>query len=325
MTDNFLDLAKDVLQREAEAILHLGESLDDTFTKTVDLLSTLEDRGRIVVSGMGKAGIIGQKISATFASLGIPSFFLHPAEAVHGDLGRCTPADMTLLLSNSGETSEVLEMIPFIRRAGCPIIALTANNTSTLGRNSDLALEIGSHTEAGDLGLAPTTSTTVMLALGDALAMCLANKNKVSKEEFAKFHPAGSIGRSLLVVSEIMRKDDEVCIVPEDMLCKNVLQSISNTPGRPGAAVIIDSANELSGVFTDGDLRRCLNSSSSFLEDPISDHMSRDPKTISAQALVQEATHLMNELKIDQIIAVDEKKKPIGMLDIQDAVSVKMR
>ncbi|MCB0328127.1 MAG: KpsF/GutQ family sugar-phosphate isomerase [Bdellovibrionales bacterium] len=318
-------VAKEVILDEAKALQEIASSLDDSFEKATELIGNMKEVGRVIIGGMGKSGFIGMKISATLASIGIPSFSMHPAEAVHGDLGRFTKNDIALLLSNSGETQEIVELIPFLKRVGCPLIALTADADSTLGRNSNIVLRLGKHREAGPLGLAPTTSTTAMLALGDALAMALMEYKGFSKEDFAGFHPAGSLGRSLLSVAEIMRKGEELCIVPLETFCKDVLERITNTRGRPGAAVVIDEQGTLAGIFTDGDLRRCLNSGEGFLMQPVREHMGKNPKAVSLNTLVREATDLMNSKRVDQLIVIDDERKPVGLVDIQDAVSVRMR
>jgi arabinose-5-phosphate isomerase len=324
-SDSILRIAKEVILDEAKALQTIAENVGVEFEHSVRTISQMEEIGRVVVSGMGKCSFIGMKISATLASIGIPSFFLHPAEAVHGDLGRFTRHDIALLLSNSGETGEILELLPFLTRVGCPVISMTAHKDSTLARNSLITLALGKHKEAGPLGLAPTTSTTAMLALGDALAMALLDMKGFSERDFAGFHPAGSLGRSLLSVNEIMRKGDELCIVSAHTSCREVLQKISNTRGRPGAAIVTDEKNLLMGIYTDGDLRRCLNTGEQFLEQPVSEHMGTDPKSVSPTTLVKEASAIMTEHRIDQLIVVDDNNEPIGLLDIQDAASVRLK
>ena len=271
---------------------------------------------------MGKASFIAMKISATFASTGVPSFFLHPAEAAHGDLGRYSKGDVALLISNSGETAEMLLVIPYIKRIGCPIIAITGNSVSSLASHSDITLSIGKVAEAGPHGLAPTTSTTAMLALADALAMAVFSRQEYSRERFAFYHPGGNLGASLLSVSEVMRKDDENCIVPQTLKTSEVLHRITTTKGRPGAASVVDQNGVLTGVFTDGNLRRCLEQGSDFLHKPIAEVMTRNPKVISAGKLAPEALQLLSQHKIDQIIVIDSANHPVGMVDIQDLVDI---
>lgn len=317
------DYAREVLELEAQALLNIAPLLNEQFDNAVDRILNLSPAGRVVVSGMGKAGFIGMKLSATFASTGVPSFFLHPAEAVHGDLGRYSKSDIAVILSNSGETEEIVRTLGAIRRTGCPIIALTGNITSTLAKHSDMVLSIGKTTEAGPLGLAPTTSTTALLGLGDALAMAVLHKQNFSKEKFALYHPAGSLGRSLMPVTQIMRSEDSICIVSDTLLTVEVLHKITKTTGRPGAAAVVDSTGTLSGFFTDGDLRRYLERGTEFLKLPISAVMSKNPKSIHQSKLAEEALGILSEYKLDQLVVVNDKKQPVGMIDIQDVVYVR--
>ena len=295
-------------------------NLSSDFEFAVKTILSMNPQGRVVVTGMGKAGIIGTKISATLASVGVPSFFLHPAEAIHGDLGRFTKVDLALILSNSGETPEVLSLIPHLKRIPCPIISVTKDKDSTLGQHSDLVLAIGESKEAGPLALAPTTSTILMLAIGDALAMTLAYKKGISPQAFASYHPGGDLGRSLKKVKDIMRKNENLCICKETETAKEVLHAITITPGRPGAAVIVNENEKVSGIFTDGDLRRCLNSEPEFLKFPIKNFMGKNPKTVSDEMFAQDALSVLAEYKIDQVIVIDSDHKPIGLVDIQDLV-----
>lgn len=318
-----LSYGREILRAEAEAIVRLADELGADFERAVQLITAMPEEGRLVISGMGKAGFVGMKISATFASIGIPSFFLHPAEAVHGDLGRYARRDVALLLSNSGETPEMLRTLPHIRRIGCPVISITASTDSTLAKHSDVVLPIGKITEAGPLGLAPTTSTTVMLALGDALVMSIFSGREFTREQFAFFHPGGNLGRSLVLVSEIMRRGEELCVIRENISAREALHRISSTAGRPGAAAVVDASGTLCGIFTDGDLRRCLERVEGFLERPIAEVMGKTPKTITAGKLAQEALRVMSDHKIDQLVVIDEKKSPVGMVDIQDVVDFK--
>lgn len=315
---NKVTYGKKIISEEAQAILNLVESLDENFSNAVDKILNMSATGHIIVSGMGKAGFIGMKISATLASTGVPSFFLHPAEAVHGDLGRYTKDDLALILSNSGETDEILKIIPTIKRIGCPIISITASNKSTLAKHSDIALAIGKQKEVGPLNIAPTTSAIAMLALGDALAMSILNEKKLTAEEYAMYHPGGSLGRSLMLASEIMRKDDQICVVNESLSIKEVVKSYSATPGRPGAAIITNNNGELTGIFTDGDLRRCLDKDIDFINEKVSTIMGSNPKTVSKDTLAVEILRILSENKIDQIIVVDDTKLPVGVVDIQD-------
>ena len=325
VAEDILAYGKEILRLEADAVSQLSELVDQQFEEAVKKLLALNSDGRVVVSGMGKAGFIAQKISATLASVGIPSFFLHPAEAIHGDLGRYTDKDLTIILSNSGETPEVLRMLSQVKRLGCAIIAITGNVDSQLAKHSDVVLNIGKLDEVGPLGLAPTTSTTAMLALGDALAMTVLKCQNFSREKYAFFHPGGSLGRSLMLVNEVMRSGEEHCVVPEDMKTSEVVHKYTATPGRPGCATIVDSNGKLSGVFTDGNLRRCIDEGADFLEKPISEVMTRNPKSVKPEQLVQEAIHVLSEYKIDQVIVADDNQMPVGIIDIQDVIEFRVR
>lgn len=317
--------AKEVLEQEAQAILSLRELLGAEFEKAVQTLKDLPATNRVIVSGIGKTSFIAMKISATLASVGVPSFFLHPAEAVHGDLGRYTRGDIALILSNSGETSEILRIIPYIKRIGCTLISICASNDSSLAAHSDIILAIGKLPEAGPLGLAPTTSTSAMLSLGDALAMTVFAQRGYSKEEFAQHHPAGTLGAALMLVSEVMRTADQHCVVSEKLSGREVLHQITITKGRPGAASIINDSGVLVGVFTDGNLRRCLDQGDGFLSQPIKHVMTPNPKTISQDKLAAEALRLMSQFKIDQLVVVDSANRPAGMIDIQDLLDIGLR
>jgi len=319
---DILSYGKNIVGLEAEAVNSVCGLIDSSFESAVKMILRIPSTGRVIVSGIGKAGFIGMKISATLASTGTPSFFLHPAEAVHGDLGRYAKDDIALILSNSGETPEILRILPSIKRVGCPIISITGSKSSTLAKHSEATLLIGKVDEVGPLGLAPTTSTTVMLALGDALAMTVLNQRGFSKEEFAQYHPGGALGRKLMTVAEAMRQGEEHAVARDNLLCKEVIHIISATKGRPGAAAIVNTEGRLVGVFTDGDLRRCLDMNSNFLNEPISKYMGRSPKTCKASQLVEEALRLMSQFKIDQLLVTDEENHPIGTLDIQDVLSI---
>jgi arabinose-5-phosphate isomerase len=311
-----------VLRLEIQAISNLQIRIGAAFDRAIDLI--LACQGMVVVTGMGKAGLVGQKISATLASTGTPSLFLHPAEAQHGDLGRLRRQDLLLALSNSGETQEIKAMIPAARRLGTPLVAVTESANSTLGRHADCVLELGPVPEACPLGLAPTASTSAMLALGDALAMVVLEERGFSKEDYARFHPAGSLGRRLMRVDELMRRGQELPLAPDTATVSEVLAVMTRTPGRPGAALLTDRSGRLSGIFTDGDLRRTIERSSGQLaSEPISAHMGKQPKTIPPSALAEDAMRLLRDHKIDQLAIVDADHKPIGLLDIQDVLDLK--
>ncbi len=323
-----LEYAKQVLHIESSAIQETAELLGESFLDAIDsILHCIPQKGgiqaRFITSGIGKAGIIAQKISATFASTGIPSFFLHPAEAVHGDLGRFAEGDVVLLLSNSGETEEILNLLPYLKRMGSRTIALTGKKDSRLARHSDIVLLISGKEEAGPIALSPTSSTTAMLALGDALAMVVQKEQQFSREDFARFHPGGALGRALTTVEEIMRTGERHCEVRPEEPLREVLKKMSATPGRPGAASVVDSTGKLVGVFTDGNLRRVLEHEDASFEAPIEQHMGKEPKTIRCSALVQDAMHIISKYHIDQLIVVDDDDRAIGMIDIQDILELK--
>lgn len=312
---------QEIIRQQIEALSRVAESLDPRFARAVEILLALDTNARIVVSGMGKAGYVGMKLSSTLASIGFPSFFLHPADAIHGDLGRLQRNDVVLILSHSGETDEVVRLLPRIKRFGATIISITSSSTSSLGRHSDVVVETGKIPEAGPLGLAPTTSTTVMLALGDALAMTLLERKGISREEYAAFHPGGDLGRSLMLVAEIMRTGTSVCIVTEDTVNAKALHNITATEGRPGCAAVVDRTGAIIGVFTDGDLRRCLEQKPDFLKMTIGSVCSRSPITIRMDQLAQEACRIIQERKVNQLFVVDKAQKPVGLVHIQDLLA----
>lgn len=310
-----IKLAKEVLKIESEAISNLTRRLNKNFQKAVDELYNC--KGRIVVTGMGKAGIIGQKISATLSSIGRPSLWMHPAEAIHGDLGRVIKDDVVLAISNSGETEEILRLLPTIKKIGARLISLSGNLKSTLAKNSDIALDISVRKEACPLGLVPTASTTAMLAMGDALAIAVQEKRGLKKEEFALYHPGGSLGKRLLLkVKDIMRRGSANPVVKEDTLVKDVLLAI--TSARAGAACIVNKKGILVGIFTDGDLRRHLERDPHLSVRKIKDVMTRNPIVILADKLAVEALEILRSKKIDEVPVIDNKRRPIGLLDVQD-------
>jgi len=310
--------AKTVLEAEADAIKTLSARLNREFQKAVRLI--LACKGRVVVSGMGKMGIIGEKISATLASTSTPSLFIHPAEAYHGDLGRIVRDDIVLLLSNSGETDEVIRLIPALKKIGTKIISLTRSAKSTLGKLSDVVLELGKIKEACPWDLVPTASTTAALALGDALALTIFRHRKLTREQYAFYHPGGELGRRLLKVKDIMHQGQDNPTVRADQTVKQALIVI--TRKRAGAVSVINKKGSLRGIFTDGDLRRHLERDPQILSRPIKEVMTLRPRTINQNALATEALHLLKDKKIDELPVVDDKYNVVGMLDIQDLLEV---
>ena len=307
--------AKTVLRIEADAIRRLIPRLDRSFDQAVSLI--VGCKGRVVVTGMGKAGIIGQKISSTLASTGTPSLWIHPAEAVHGDVGRVTKDDLIIALSNSGETPELTQLLPIIKQIGTRLIALTGNVHSHLAQHSDVALDVSVTREACSLNLAPTASTTAMLAMGDALAVVVAERRGFKERDFALFHPGGQLGKRLLLrVRDLMRTGAENPIVAGTALVKAALLAI--TKARAGCASVVDARGRLMGIFTDGDLRRHLEATPNLMEARVQDVMTKTPKTIQADRLAAEALRLLRENRIDELVVVDARRRPVGLLDVQD-------
>jgi arabinose-5-phosphate isomerase len=313
-----LERAREILRVEAEAIQSVAGRLGSDFAAAVRAVADCE--GHVVVTGMGKAGLVGQKISATFASTGTPSIFLHPAEAHHGDLGRVLPKDVVLMLSNSGGTEELVRLIPSIRQIGAHLVAFTASRESPVGANADIVVELGKLEEACPLGLAPSASTTALLALGDALALCVLETRGFDKDRFAFFHPAGELGRKLLRVSEVMRSGERNPTVSEDTPLTAAIASI--TKARAGAICIVAPDGRLSGIFTDGDLRRAMGRNPALLSARIGEVMTRNPKTITGDRLASEALRVLRELKIDELPVVGPQGDPVGMVDVQDLLDV---
>ncbi|HOW42126.1 MAG TPA: KpsF/GutQ family sugar-phosphate isomerase [Candidatus Omnitrophota bacterium] len=307
--------ARQVLDIEACAVQALKPRIGREFTRALELI--LKAKGRTVVSGMGKTGIIAEKLSATLASTGTPSLFLHLAEASHGDLGKVTAEDVVVILSNSGATAEVKQLLPFLKKIGARIIALTGNTASPLAKYSDVVLDVSVKKEACPLGLAPTASTTAALAMADALAVCLLEIKGFKEKDFALFHPGGALGRRLLLtVEDIMRTGRTNPIVRETARVADVLLKI--TQARAGAASIVDGRGRLVGIFTDGDLRRHLEADTALPQRLIRDVMTRNPLVVKKDALAAEALHLLEQRKIDEVPVVDERRRPIGLLDVQD-------
>ncbi|MFN0243315.1 MAG: SIS domain-containing protein [Planctomycetota bacterium] len=314
--------AAEVLRLEAKTIAHLEHTLDERFVRAIDLLLGCE--GSVVTTGVGKAGLVGQKVSATLASTGTPSIYLHPTDAQHGDLGRIRARDVLFAFSNSGETAEVNALIGPVRRIGARVISMTGAPQSTLARHSDCVLDIGPIEEACPMNLAPTTSTSAMLALGDAVAMVVMQERAFRREDYALFHPAGSLGRKLMRVAEVMRRGDQLPLAASGSSIRKVLDVMNHTPGRPGAALITDGSGALIGIFTHGDLSRLLEKSDHLdLAAPVDTYMGKSPKSIGPEQLVQEAQRLMQDNRIDQIAVIDAARRAIGLLDVQDLLDIR--
>lgn len=309
-----LEIARKVLEIEADAVRGLIDTLDDRFLQAVELV--LNCRGRTVLTGMGKSGIICKKISATLASTGTPSLFLHPAEAVHGDLGMIVEGDVVVAVSNSGETAEICRMLERIKRLRIPLISLTGSLESTLARYSDVVLHIPVPREADPLGLAPTASTTAALAMGDALAVALTQRRGFRREDFAAFHPGGELGRQLLKVGDLMHRGDRLPLVQPDTAMKDCL--IEMSAKGFGMATVTDNTGTLLGVVTDGDLRRTLQRDVDIGTLTAGECMSSSPATIPAEALATRALAVMEERKITSLCIVDSRGKLEGIVHLHD-------
>jgi arabinose-5-phosphate isomerase len=311
-----IEFAREVIRLEAAAVAALERLLDERFGRAVELV--LGCQGHVVTTGMGKSGLIAQKLSATLASTGTPSFFLHPAEAIHGDLGRVAEKDLVIALSNSGATEEVLRLVPSVKRIGAKLVAVTRDAESPLARHADCVLPLGALPEACPVGLAPTTSTTAQLALGDALAMTVAKRRRFSREDYALYHPGGELGRSLLRVAELMRGADAVPPARTGTVTRDALVAAGGLGRRPGALPIVDGSGRLKGLLTDGDVRRHVLRDADFVRRPIEEVMTQKPLVVRADQLAAEAWRMMKERGFDELPVVDGDGKYLGLLDVQD-------
>jgi arabinose-5-phosphate isomerase len=316
-----LRLGREVVRAEGQTLLALADRLGEEFCHAAALLAAT--RGSVIVSGMGKAGLIGQKIAATFASTGTRSHFLHPSEAIHGDLGRVHADDVALILSFSGNTEEVVRILPALRDLGVAIVAVTGQTDSALGKHAVITLDLGSIREACPLGLAPTASTTAMLALGDALALVLSRMRGFSANDFARFHPGGSLGRKLLRVEEAMRPLVQCRVARASQTLRETLVGQSRPGRRTGAIMVVDEAGLLVGVFTDSDLARLLEANrDAAIDGSISDVMTRAPATVTIGELLSAACEMLSRRKISELPVVDQAGRPIGLIDITDVVGL---
>lgn len=310
-----LDVGRRVLDIEARAVQALIQRLDGGFSDAVDLLYAC--KGKVVISGMGKSGLIGQKIAATMASTGTPSFFLHPAEGLHGDLGMLARKDLLIAISNSGETQEILQLLPFMERMGIPILSIVGRMSSTLAKNSAVALDVSVAEEACPMGLAPTASTTVTLAMGDALAVALLEKRGFKEQDFAQFHPGGTLGRRLLVkVRDVMHRGQDVPQVRETVLGSVAILEMSAK--KLGMTTVVDRAGTLAGVITDGDLRRFLQQGGDFTKVTAGSLASRHPKLIGPDELAAKAVEMMERYGITTLVVADNEKRIVGVAHLHD-------
>ncbi|HZO41299.1 MAG TPA: KpsF/GutQ family sugar-phosphate isomerase [Methylomirabilota bacterium] len=320
-TPNLRQLAERVLRIEADAILGLIPKLDVRFERAVEVLRACA--GRVIVTGMGKSGLIGRKIAATLASTGTPAYFLHPAEGVHGDLGMVARGDVVLALSNSGETDEVLAILPLLKRLGIPIVLMTGNPSSSLARQCEVVLDVSVPEEACPMNLAPTSSTTAALAVGDALALALLELRGLRPEDYAALHPRGSLGwRALFRVSDLMLTGDAVPVVPEGTPLRDVI--VEMTRKRKGMTTVVDAAGRLVGVITDGDLRRLHLTGKSIDELSAGQIGSREPKTIRAEDLAAQALEVMETWQITSLVIPDADGRPLGVIHMHDILRAKI-
>jgi len=323
MCKSFLQSAKNVLELEAKAIITASKKLGEDFVKAIDIILT--SQGRLIVCGMGKSGLVGKKISATLSSTGTPSFFLHPAEALHGDLGMVTEQDVILILSNSGETDEIVRLIPFLRRVGAKIIAMVGNTNSTLGKASDVVINSGVAREACPINLAPTSSTTVTIALGDAIAGALIEARGFKEKDFARFHPSGSLGRKFLTVKDLMHTGEEIPRIDKNVELQKAIIKMSQ--GGFGALTIVDENDKLLGVFTDGDLRRKFEKSTELnLITPLEEVMTTEPTCVHPEQLAIEALKIMESKSITSLPVIEKNNGNIitGFLHLHDILKARL-
>ncbi|HEX2474961.1 MAG TPA: KpsF/GutQ family sugar-phosphate isomerase [Lacipirellulaceae bacterium] len=316
-----LRAAREIVRREAAGVWKVSYRLNSSVCEAVKLLFTC--KGSAIVTGMGKAGIIGQKIAATLSSTGTRAHFLHPAEAFHGDLGRVHPDDVVVMLTQSGETAEVVQLLPSLREFGVPLVAITASHMSTIGQAATVVIELGELEEVCSLGLAPSTSTTAMLAVGDALALVLSKMRNFQADDFARFHPGGALGRRLSRVDDIMRPLAECRQASEMLTVRQVIVTCSRPGRRSGAIMLTNKSGRLTGLFTDSDLARLFERrDESALDQPIRDVMATKPTTVPSGTRVADAIALLAKRKFSELPVVDSAGRPIGLIDVTDVVGL---
>ncbi|HUB24946.1 MAG TPA: KpsF/GutQ family sugar-phosphate isomerase [Tepidisphaeraceae bacterium] len=325
MTDPVIEFGRQVIQTEGAAVRQMADCIGEDFVRAVNMV--LDCPGAVLATGVGKAGIIARKLSSTLASTGTPSHVLSAADAVHGDLGSIRQGDLIVILSSSGESDEILRVANLVRKLGHPIIAATASRQSTLGKSASVVLEMGKVIEACPLGLAPSASTTALLALCDALALTVMKLRKFGPEDFAMFHPAGQLGRQLLKVGEAMtfRRGENLPVASDALSVRQVMHDTSAIKRRPGAVILVSADGRISGIFTDADLRRLLtDSDTSVLDKPMHQVMTRHPSRVREGALASEAMALMRQKRIDELPVVNDRDEPVGLIDVQDLVVLKI-
>ncbi len=312
---SILNLAKEVFEIEANSIIKLIEKLGEPFIKAIDILYSC--KGRIIITGMGKSGLIGKKIASTLSSTGSPSYFLHPAESTHGDSGLITKEDIVIAISNSGETDELLYLLPIIKRLGVKLIGLTGGDSSSLAQKADVTLDISVEKEACPLGKAPTASTTATLAMGDALAVCLLHKRGFTSEDFLLYHPSGSLGKGILyTVEELMKQQEELPLITKEDFFQDAIREVSQK--GLGVAIITDNTGGVEGILTDGDIRRAVLKYENIGNLTVKDVMTKNPKVISPQTLAAEALQIMETYSITSLVVADTSNKPKGIIHIHD-------
>jgi arabinose-5-phosphate isomerase len=316
-----LRFGREIIRQEGEALTALAGRLHDEFCDAVELLFACQ--GNAIVTGMGKAGLVGQKIAATLASTGTNAHFLHPAEAIHGDLGRIHQNDLVLALSFSGESEEIVRLLPSFATMQTQLIAITGNSNNSLAQAADVVLELGPLREACPHGLAPSTSTTAMIAIGDALALVLSRMHQFAPEDFARFHPGGSLGRKLAKVEDAMRPLAECRVASELLSIREVFVMASRPGRRTGAIILTDEEGRLSGIFTDSDLAKLLETRrDSSLDEPIADLMTNNPATVVVGTRMRRAIEILGERRISELPVVNDQGKPVGLIDITDVVAI---
>lgn len=321
---NYPEKARRVIQLEIDELLRLHARIDDRFAQAIDLLlACVRSRGKLIVCGVGKSGSIGRKLAATLNSTGATTVLLDVGDALHGDLGVIDPGDLAILLSYSGETSELLNLLPHLKRFSIPVVAITGGLQSTLAKNADVVLDVHVTQEACPLNLAPTSSTTTMLVLCDALAMALLEARGFQAEDFAKLHPGGTLGRALLTrVSDVMRQGDQLATITPETTVREGLQAM--TKARSGAAVVTNADGTLAGVFTHGDFVRAFQKDNAIAEKPVREFMTPQPVSIQAGKLAAEVLATLQNSRVDDVVVVDETGKPVGMVDTQDLTRLRL-
>ena len=325
MDEALRQFAVEVVRAEAAAVSSVASAIDDHFERAVQLI--LDCPGAVLTCGIGKAGIIARKLSASFSSTGTPSHFLNPAEGVHGDLGSVRNGDLVVILSDSGETEEILRMLSIVKKLNHPVVSISATRNNSLARFATVALAYGTVREACPLGLAPSASTTAMLAMGDALFLSVMKLRKFTSDDFALYHPAGNLGRKLIKVSEAMsfKVGENLPVASERLTVGEVLRQVSRIKRRSGAVILTDDSGKVSGIFSDGDLRRLIVADdAAAMRRPVAEVMTRNPKRVRAEALASEAMAVMKQHRIDELPVVDAEERPVGLIDVQDLVVLKM-